>query len=151
MIYSKIVESRIRQSFDDVNHHRWLALEKAISPVVNHRFLGDHAVGGERNDRDTLKLWFTRLWTVLPNLHLTVNRVWVKGWPWNTTVIAQWDGAATLADGGGYRQHAVHLVTLRWGRIVALDVFEDSQEIARALAVQASSGIEEAALPPLTS
>ena len=151
MLYSWIVKNRIRQSFDDVNNHRWPALEKAIAPVVNHRFLGDHAVGGERNDRDTLQRWFVRLWRVLPNLHLTVNRVWVKGWPWNTTVIVQWDGTATLEDGGGYRQHAVHLVTLRWGRIVALDVFEDSQEIARALAVQAAAGIAEADAPPIVS
>jgi ketosteroid isomerase-like protein len=151
MIYSLIVKSRIRQSFDDVNNHRWQELSSAIAPVVNHRFLGDHAIGGERNDRATLQLWFDRLWRVLPNLHLTVNKVWVKGWPWNTTVVVQWDGTATLEDGGGYRQHAVHIITLRWGRIVALDVFEDSQEVARALAAQASAGITEAAEPPIVS
>lgn len=151
MIYGLVVKSRIRRSFDDVNNHRWHELSKAIAPMVNHQFLGNHAIGGVRHDRDTLQRWFARLWRVLPNLHLTINKVWVKGWPWKTTVIVQWDGTATLEDGGGYRQHAVHLITLRWGRIIALDVFEDSQEVARALAVQAAAGVTEAAEPPIVS
>ena len=46
------------------------------------------------------------------------------------------DGTATLLDGGPYVQHAIHVITLRWGKIHALDVFEDSQE-ARALDLQA--------------
>lgn len=61
------------------------------------------------------------------------------------------DGAATLLDGGGYRQHAIHVITLRWGKIHALDVFEDSQEVARALTAQAAAGLEEAAAEPIVS
>jgi ketosteroid isomerase-like protein len=151
MIYSAIVKSRIRQSFEQVNDQRWDELLGSIAPGVHHRFLGAHAVGGERHDRDTLRRWFERLGRVLPDLHLTINDIWVKGPPWNTTVVVQWDGAATLLDGGPYRQHAVHLITLRWGKIHALDVFEDSQEIARALAAQATAGLEEAAAEPIVS
>ncbi|HEY1278938.1 MAG TPA: nuclear transport factor 2 family protein [Acidimicrobiales bacterium] len=151
MIYSWIVKSRIRQSFEQVNAHQWDDLLGSIAPDVDHRFLGVHAVGGQRHDRDTLRRWFERLGRVLPNLHLTVNNIWVKGWPWNTTVIVQWDGTATLLDGGPYRQHAVHLITLRWGKIHALDVFEDSQEIARALEVQATAGLVEAVAEPIVS
>jgi ketosteroid isomerase-like protein len=144
MIYSLIVKSRIRQSFDQVNNQRYDELLGSIAPNVYHRFLGAHAVGGERHDRDTLRLWFQRLGRVLPNLQLRINRIWVKGWPWNTTVVVQWDGSATLLDGGPYSQHAVHLITLKWGKIHALDVFEDSQEIARALDIQAAEGLKEA-------
>ena len=151
MIYSWIVKSRIRQSFEQVNTHRWDDLLGSIAPDVDHRFLGAHAVGGQRHDRDTLRRWFERLGRVLPNLHLKVNNIWVKGWPWKTTVIVQWDGTATLLDGGPYCQHAVHLITLRWGKIRALDVFEDSQEIARALEVQATEGLVEAAAEPIVS
>ena len=151
MIYSWIVKSRIRQSFEQVNGHEWDDLLGSIAPNVDHRFLGVHAVGGQRHDRDTLRRWFERLGRVLPNLHLTVNNIWVKGWPWNTTVFVQWDGTATLLDGGPYRQHAVHLITLRWGKIHALDVFEDSQEIARALEVQATAGLVEAVAEPIVS
>lgn len=151
MLYSAIVKTRIRQSFDHVNNHRWDELLGSIGPKVHHRFLGAHAIGGERNDKETLRRWFERLARVLPNLQLTINDIWVKGPPWNTTVIVQWDGAATLLNGGPYVQHAVHLITLRWGKIYALDVFEDSQEVARALSLQAQAGLEEAVADQILS
>jgi ketosteroid isomerase-like protein len=151
MLYSAIVKTRIRQSFDHVNNHRWDELLGSIAPAVDHRFLGTHAIGGQRHDKETLRRWFERLGRVLPSLQLNINNIWVKGPPWNTTVFVQWDGAATLQNGGPYRQHAVHVITLRWGKIHALDVFEDSQEVARALAVQAAAGLEEAAAEPIVS
>jgi len=151
MIYGSIVKKRIRQSFDQVNNHDWDVLLTSIAPDVHHRFLGQHAIGGERHDSETLRRWFERLGRVLPNLQLTINRIWVKGWPWNTTVFVQWDGAATLLNGDPYTQHAIHVITLRWGKIQALDVFEDSQAVARALDTQAASGLDEATAPQIVS
>jgi ketosteroid isomerase-like protein len=151
MLYSAIVKNRIRQSFDHVNNQRWDELQGSIAPAVDHRFLGTHAIGGQRHDKETLRRWFERLGRVLPSLQLNINNIWVKGPPWNTTVFVQWDGTATLQSGGPYRQHAVHVITLRWGKIHALDVIEDSQEVARALAVQAAAGLEEAAAEPIVS
>jgi len=151
MLYRAIVKQRIRQSFDHVNNRRWDELMGSIAPAVHHRFLGAHAIGGERHDRDTLRLWFERLARVLPNLQLKINDIWVQGWPWHTMVFVQWDGAATLLNGDAYRQHAVHIITLRWGKIHELDVFEDSQAVSRALATQAAAGLEEAAADPIVS
>ena len=107
MIYGAIVKKRIRQAFDDVNNRRWDELMASITPRVHHRFGGVHAIGGERHDRETLRLWFERLARVLPNLHLEINDIWVKGPPWRTMVFVQWDGTATLMNGGGYFQHAM--------------------------------------------
>ena len=45
----------------------------------------------------------------------------------------------------------MHVITLRWGKIAALDVFEDSQEVVRALAIQAATGLEEAVAEPILS
>ncbi|MER9372132.1 nuclear transport factor 2 family protein [Mesorhizobium sp. M0491] len=70
MLYSYIVEKSIRQSFDDVNNHRWDAAVKAIAPHVHHRVGGAHALGGERHDKQALRRWFERLGRVLPALHL---------------------------------------------------------------------------------
>ena len=151
MIYGAIVKKRIRQAFDDVNNRRWDELMTSITPSVHHRFGGVHAIGGERHDREALRLWFERLARVLPNLQLDINDIWVKGPPWHTMVFVQWDGTATLLNGGGYFQHAIHVITLRWGKIAALDVFEDSQEVARALAIQAEAGLEEALAEPILS
>jgi ketosteroid isomerase-like protein len=151
MLYQAIVKRRIRQSFEHVNNHRWDELMRSIAPDVHHRFGGVHAIGGERHDRETLRRWFERLERVLPNLHLEIKNIWVEGWPWHTIVFVQWDGTATLLNGGGYSQHAIHVITLRWGKIHALDVFEDSQEVARALVVQAAAGLNEAAAQPILS
>src|SRR5262245_9735719 len=151
MLYRAIVKKKIRESFDQVNNHQWDDLMNSISPNVHHRFGGVHAIGGQRHDRDTLRLWFERLARVLPNLHLTIKNIWVEGWPWHTMVFVQWDGTATLLDGGPYSQHAVHVITLRWGKIAALDVFEDSQEVDRALTIQAAAGLKEAVAAPILS
>ena len=151
MLYQAIVKRRIRQSFEDVNNHRWDVLMRSIAPDVHHRFGGVHAIGGERHDRETLRRWFERLARVLPNLHLEIKNIWVEGWPWHTMVFVQWDGTATLLNGGGYSQHAIHVITLRWGKIAALDVFEDSQEVARALVAQAAAGLDEALAQPILS
>jgi hypothetical protein len=99
MLYSCIVKKRIRQTFDHVNNHRWDEAVKAVAPHVHHRVSGAHALGGERHGKEALRRWFERLGRVLPNLHIKVNNVWVKGWPWHTTVFAQWDGTATLLNG----------------------------------------------------
>ena len=151
MLYRAIVKKRIRQSFDQVNNHRWDELMESIAPNVHHRFGGDHAIGGQRHDRETLRRWFERLARVLPNLQLKINDIWVQGWPWHTMVFVQWDGTATLLDGGAYFQHAIHVITLRWGKIHAIDVFEDSQEVARALVAQAAAGLDEAVAEPIVS
>lgn len=99
-----------------------------------------------------LRRWFERLGRVLPTLHLTVNNIWVKGWPWHTTVFAQWDGTATLSNGdASYVNRGLHVFTLRWGRVCALEEFQDSQAAARALAAQAAAGLEEAVAEPIVS
>ncbi len=150
-MYRAIVKRRIRQAFDQVNQRRWDELMASISPSVHHRFGGIHAIGGERHDREALRQWFERLARVLPNLYLKINNIWVQGWPWHTMVFVQWDGTATLLNGDGYSQHAIHVITLRWGKIAALDVFEDSQEVARALVAQAAAGLDEAVAEPILS
>lgn len=152
MLYTYFVKKLVRESFDHVNNHRWDELLKPAVPHVHHRFAGAHALGGERHDKEALRRWFERLGRVLPNLHLQVNNTWVKGWPWNTTAFVQWDGTATLLNGdSSYFNRGLHVITLRWGKVYALDVFEDSQEVARGLAAQAESGLEEAVAEQIVS
>jgi ketosteroid isomerase-like protein len=151
MLYRAVVKKKIRQAFDQVNNRQWDDLMKSIAPNVHHRFGGDHAIGGQRHDRETLRRWFERLARVLPNLQLEINYIWVQGWPWHTMVFVQWDGTATRLDGGSYFQHAIHVITLRCGKIHAIDVFEDSQAVAGALKAQAAVGLAEAIAEPIVS
>ena len=88
----------------------------------------------------------------MPNLHIQVNNIWVKGWPWHTVVFAQWDATATLLNGdSSYFNRGFHVITMRWGKVYSLDVFEDSQEVARGLAAQAESGLNEAIAEQIVS
>lgn len=145
MLYSYIVKKRIRQTFDHVNNHRWNEGVEAVAPHVHHRVSGAHALGGERVGKEALRRWFERLGHVLPNLRLKVNTIWVTGWPWNTTVFVQWDGLGTLLNGAPYVNRGLHVFTLRWGKVYALEEFQDSQAAAHGLTTQAAAGLKEAA------
>ncbi|MCP3462770.1 nuclear transport factor 2 family protein [Bradyrhizobium sp. CCGUVB23] len=147
-----IVKKEIRKTFDHVNNHRWDEAVKAVAPHVHHRVSGAHALGGERHNKEDVRRWFERLGRVLPTLQLTVDNIWVKGWPWHTTVFAQWDATATLLNGdASYVNRGLHVFTLRWGRVYALEEFQDSQEAARGLAAQAAAGLKEAVAEPIVS
>jgi hypothetical protein len=50
-----------------------------------------------------------------------------------------------------YLNRGLHVITMRWGKVCALDVFEDSQEVARGLATQAASGLKEAVAEQIES
>jgi len=151
MLYSYIVKTKIRQTFDHVNNHRWEEAVEAVAPHVHHRVSGVHALGGERNGKEATRRWFERLGRVLPNLKIKVNNVWVQGWPWHTTVFVQWDGSATLLNGTPYINRGLHVFTLRWGRVHALEEFQDSQAAASGLAAQAAAGLKEAAAGQIVS
>ena len=151
MIYSSIVKMKIRQTFDHVNNHRWDKATEALAPRVHHRVSGDHALGGERHDKDSARRWFERLGRVLPTLRITANKVTVKGWPWNTQVFAEWDGNAILDNGAPYINRGLHVFTLRWGKVYALEEFQDSQAAANGLATQAATGLKEASAEPILS
>ena len=118
---------------------------RAVAPNVHHHLPGANSLSGERHDKETLRRWFERLGRVQPNLHLKVNNIWLKGWPWHTTVLCS-GMAPRRCSTATLRTSTVvsQVITLRWSRIYAVDVFEDSQEAARGLAAQAAAGLEEA-------
>lgn len=151
MIYAAIVASKIRQTFVDVNNQQWDKATAALHRNVYHRVSGDHALAGERHDKASARKWFERLGRVYPNLKITVTDITVTGWPWRTSVFAVWNGDATLLDGRPYVNRGMHVFDLRWGRVHALEEFQDSQSAAQGLARQAASGIEEAGSAPILS
>jgi ketosteroid isomerase-like protein len=151
MVYSYIVRKRIQETFDHVNSRRWDEALGAVAPRVHHRVSGDHALGGERHDKDALRRWFERFGRVQPSLQLKINKIWVMGWPWHTTVFARWDGTATLLNGDAYLNRGLHVFTLRWGKVYALEEFQDSQAAANALAAQAAAGLKEAVAEQIVS
>lgn len=150
-MYHRIVKRIAKKNFERVNQRDFKPLLNDCVPDVYHRFGGHHALSGERHDREALRRWFDRLARLGPQLHLTVEDVWVKGWPHRTTVIVRWSATDRLPDGSPYVNHGVHLITMRWGKVTAIDANEDSQAVAEALQLRAAAGMAEAAAPPIVS
>jgi ketosteroid isomerase-like protein len=86
-----------------------------------------------------------------PGLTLTVHDVFVKGLSHNTTIIIRWSAKDTRIDGSPYRNYGVHILKMRWFKIVDIDAYEDSQAVAENLKLQANHGVEEATKPPIVS
>jgi ketosteroid isomerase-like protein len=150
-MYHSIVERIARKNFLRVNEKDYDALLKDCAPNIHHRFGGQHALGGERHDRDALRRWFARLGRLGPTLKITVHDVWVKGMPWDTTIIVRWSATQDMPDGSPYVNRGVHIVRMRWGKIVDIDANEDSQIVAEALKVFAAHGVDEALAEPIVS
>jgi ketosteroid isomerase-like protein len=143
-MYHSIVKRIARKNFLRVNEKDFEALLADSAPNIHHRFGGNHALGGERHDREALRLWFGRLGRLGKHLTLTVEDIWVKGLPHDTTIIIRWSATDVLPDGSPYRNRGVHIVRMTWGKIVDIDAHEDSQAVAQNLEKQAALGVEEA-------
>lgn len=148
-MYARMVERTSRRAFEAVNQRDYDALIALCRPDVVHRFGGDHALGGTRRTRAGLRLWFERLGRVMPTLALKVEDVWVKGGPWHTAIILRWTATGRPLDGGEYRNHGVHIIRMRWGKVTSIDANEDSQAVAAVLRRQAACGIDEAVAPAI--
>ena len=129
---------------------RLLAIHHALDAAkVEHAFGGSHALGGTRHSTAAVRLWFERVYRLLPDLRFTIKRIAVSGWPWNTTATAEWRSTATSATGEPYVNDGVHVVRLRLGKIVSMHVYLDTEVLGHTLRVMADKGIAEAAAPPI--
>lgn len=151
-MYHTIVKRIAHKNFTRMNQKDFAAILDGCAPDVHHRFGGHHAMGGERHSREAFGRWLQRLGRVAKNLVLTVEDVWVKGLPHDTTVIIRWSATDDIPDDGvPYRNRGVHIVKMRWGKIVDIDAHEDSQAVADGLVRMAALGIAEAAKAPITN
>ena len=150
-MYHALVARLARRNFERVNDRDVEGLLRTCAPDVHHRFGGDHALGGERHDKEALRRWFERLGRLCPTLRLTVRDTWVTGLPHDTVVVIRWTATQQMPDGSPSLNHGVHVVRMRWGRVVEIDANEDSQLVAAALRVMADHGVEEALAAPVTS
>jgi hypothetical protein len=74
-----------------------------IDDHVHHRFAGQHPLGGERQTKQALRLWFQRLFRLYRNLVFEVHHITLTGWPWDLRATAEWTATATPARGVEFR------------------------------------------------
>jgi len=150
-MYHTIVKRIVRKNFLRINQKDFDAVLKDCAPDIRHRFGGTHALGGERRDREAFARWCARLGRLGKHLTLTISDIWVTGWPHDTTAIVRWSATDALPDGLPYANRGVHIIKMKWGKVIEIDAHEDSQAVVNNLARQAALGIVEATAPAITS
>jgi ketosteroid isomerase-like protein len=144
------VERNVRATFRRVGQRDYETLLEQTAPSVLHVFPGDHALGGTRHTRDALRRWFERLFLLFTELRFEIKEVAVRGWPWDATVMVQWENRGRACDGQPYANQGAHVLRLRWGRVIYLHEYLDSQRVAAVCRRLARQGVSEAAAEPLT-
>lgn len=149
-MYQMIVSKKVTAVFERLNQRDYEYALSGVGATIDHRFAGEHCLGGERTSVTTMRLWFQRLFRLFPNLHFEVHSIAVSGAPWDTTVVVEWTDRATPADGTEYVNTGAHVIRMRWGRVVSIHAYLDTQVLIDTLNRMAVSGIEEAHAPPIT-
>jgi ketosteroid isomerase-like protein len=147
VVYRALVSRRIRGVFESLNRHDPPMGDAAED--VHHVFPGDHPLGGERHSREALGRWFERLFRLFPGSHFEVRRVAVRGWPWDTWAAVEWVDRVGPAVGEPYVNEGSHWIRIRWGRVIEIHAYLDTQKVADACREMAAGGIEEAAAAPI--
>lgn len=150
-MYHAIVRQKIRQSFDYLNVGDYESVVKLFAPTITHSFAGHHAMGGERHGVEAASKWYPRLFRLWPGLRFELRNVLVKGAPWNTLVVTRFNVHASLPDGAPFQNQVIQFITLRWGLIFSMEMYEDTQKLVAALELKAAHGLAEAVAPPILS
>jgi ketosteroid isomerase-like protein len=149
IMYAFIVRKMVKQSFEFLNQGNYESVLEGISPSITHTFSGTHALGGTRHSIEAMRQWFQRLYILSPELNFTIKNIAVSGFPWDTTIAVEWVDSAKPADGSAYVNEGVHIIKMRWGKVVYLHAYLDTQ-LTEALCNRLSAyGIGEASAPPI--
>lgn len=148
-MYHAVVRRQVRTLFDAVNRGDAEPVLRAFARRFEHRFLGDHALGGSRTTLGATRAWYARLYRLLPDIRFELERIWVSGGPWNTIVVIEWQETNSGTDGVRTVNRGVHALHLRWGRATRLVICPDTAGLHATLERLAASGNAEALAAPI--
>jgi ketosteroid isomerase-like protein len=148
-VYHRIVRRRVVGIFTALSRGDFEPALAGMAPEFDHVFAGTHALGGVRHTAPAMRRWFERLFRLNRELDFTVKHAAVSGPPWDTTAVVEWRDTATLAHGGPYVNDGVHVVRLRWGRVVSLHAYLDTDVLVRGCHEMAAAGVTEATGDPI--
>jgi len=149
MIYRSVVEAKLRRAFAALNAGDHAPVLAAFGAPVEHVFYGEHALAGTRREMPQIRAWYARLKRVFPDLRFEIDAIAVTGMPWNTSALIEWRDSFTLPDGTRRGNQGVHALRLRWGKVISLRVYCDTQVLAGALREIAEQGVAYAGMPPI--
>lgn len=149
-MYHAIVERKLRAVFVRLSAGDFEPMLDALAPTFRYRFEGDSPIGGVRTRRDSMRLWWERMYRLFPGLAFEVKDVVAAGGPWHTRVFTLLEFVKPLPDGTRYSNVVMQRMVMRWGRITEIHTLEDTQRCMRLLAWQAANGKEEAQAAPIS-
>jgi ketosteroid isomerase-like protein len=150
-MYKAIARRRSRAVFDALSRNDMDAVMRDVAEDVHHVFPGENAIGGERRGRDALQRWFDREQQLFGDVEFTVERISVKGPPWDMWVAIAWTNRGRTADGEPYANRGSHWIRLHRGKGTEILAYLDTERVTAACERMAAAGIEEAAAAPITS
>ena len=148
-MYHFIIKQQIRTVFKLLSEQNVEPLLKDFSPQLEHIFPGNHSLGGKRHTLEGMRRWFKRLFFLFPELHFNVKEIVVRGWPWDTLIAVEWMDEGKTLSGEPYSNYGTHFMRLKWGRLVSLHAYLDTQVLEEALSRMARQGIENASAAPI--
>ena len=96
------------------------------APDVHFRFPGDSSWAADFHSKAELRGWLERM--VATGLHHDIDQVVLQGPPWRQTICLRGrDHLDVPAEGRVYDNRYVIWGTIRWGRLVDYEVYEDTQ------------------------
>lgn len=149
MIYSMIVRKKVRSTFDEINVGNYAAMVDGLAPSFEYVFGGEHALGGRRVTTAAMNRWWQRVLSVLPGAQFDVQEVLVNGAPWNTRIAVRSRVSGPLPGGELYENTVFQFMTLKWGKVTAVETIEDLQVLERALTTVADAGNPAARAAPI--
>lgn len=151
-MYKFVIRRKIHSAFAALSVGDAPSMLTAMHPQVHHTFPGDHALGGERSDRDDVAAWFERLFRLFPGLRFDIRALAVDGSPLNTVIGVEWTNTATLLDGSSYTNTGAHILRVRRGKIVSFHAYlHDGEAFSAALARLSAHGLAEADAPAIVT
>jgi len=148
-MYHRIVKQIVLQNFERLSQGDYESMLKGMSPSITHTFSGQHTLGGTRHSVPAMREWFSRLFRLFPGLNFEIRSVAVSGWPWMTTIAVEWTDRATPADGSAYVNEGMHLIKMRWGKVVYLRAYLDTAVLITTCERLAAYGLSEAVAAPI--
>jgi len=149
VLYRRFVHGKARWIFERFSAGDWEALVSSEAQDLLFEYPGKHALGTTLNDLDAVSLWYQRFFRFFPDIEFTLKSVLMKGGPWKTTVVVEWDAKATMPDGQPYDNQGIHILVIKMGKATGIRVYLDTQKKAAKLQSLAEHGFEEAAAPPI--
>ena len=149
-MYHAIVKRRLLNSFAALNRGDYQVITRQFSPDALHWFSGSgHPLAGTRRTLKGIFAWYDRLARLMPDLHFKIEHAAVSGWPWDTVAMLSWSDTLTDREGKPYTNRGVHLIRIRFGKVVELQVYCDTEYLKGCFAALQAQGVAEAGAAPI--